>query len=252
MGYSACQASATEGKSGTRASVSSTVTVSPCWRTWTRNSMRRGVVRAGRREPGADAGLRARSRRRAGERAELARAPATDCGAAAGISLPPSPPARRRRSRRRDLLSPPACAVCGHRAGRRLAPRLSAARLIAHGDEQRRDVLAVLARLGERGAGAIRLNALGRQIDADGVGLGVGALDPALRARFGDLHVLDDAPPRVVEPAQERSSTEQTAKSAVAERREGIGDGGRQGESRSPRGARTSQEERREDEGDSR
>jgi hypothetical protein len=99
-----------------------------------------------------------------------------------------------------------------------LAAGLCASCLIANGDEQRRNVLAVLARLGKRGARAIRLNAFWRQIDADGVRVGVGALDSALGARLGDLHVLHDPPPGVVEPAQKRSSTEQTTKSAVAER----------------------------------
>jgi len=101
---------------------------------------------------------------------------------------------------------------------RGLASGLSASRLIANGDEQRSDVLAVLAGLGKCGTGAIRLNAFRSQVNADSVGVGVRALDPALRARFGDLHVFHDPPSGVVEAAQERSSTEQTAKSAVAER----------------------------------
>jgi hypothetical protein len=101
---------------------------------------------------------------------------------------------------------------------RGLAPGLRATRLIANGNEQRCDVLAVLAGLGERGTSAIRLNAFWRQVDANCVRIGIRALDPALCARLGDLHVLHDPPPGVVEPAQERSSTEQTTKSAVAER----------------------------------
>ena len=131
----------------------------------------------------------------------------------AAASIPP--PARLRRSRRRDLLSPrraPSAARAGAARG-----GLRATRLVANGDEQRRDVLAVLPRLGERGACAVRLNAFRRQIDADGVGVAVRALDPALRACLRDLHVLDHAP-RVVEPAQERARTEQTTESAVAER----------------------------------
>jgi hypothetical protein len=67
---------------------------------------------------------------------------------------------------------------------RGLAPRLTAARLIAHGDEQRGDVFAVLPGFGESRAGAMRLNPFRRQVDANGVGIGVGSFDSPLCARF--------------------------------------------------------------------
>jgi hypothetical protein len=100
----------------------------------------------------------------------------------------------------------------------RLAARLGAARLVAHRDEQGGDVLTVLPRLGEGGARTIRLNALGRQIDTDGVGVAVRPFDATLCARFGDLHVLDYAPTRVVEAAQKCPRPEQTSESAITER----------------------------------
>jgi hypothetical protein len=100
----------------------------------------------------------------------------------------------------------------------RLAPGLRAARLVAHRDEQRGDVFAVLPRLRERRARAVRLNALGRQIDAHRVGLGVGAFDTTLCAGFRHLHVFDDATPRVVETTQERSGPQQAPEAAIAER----------------------------------
>jgi hypothetical protein len=90
----------------------------------------------------------------------------------------------------------------------RFASRLGAARLVAHRDEKGGHVLTVLPRFGEGGARTIRLDALGRQIDADGIGVAVRSLDPTLCARFGDLHVLDYAPTRVVEPTQERPGAE--------------------------------------------
>ena len=99
---------------------------------------------------------------------------------------------------------------------RRLAARLRAARLVAHRDEERRDVFAMLPRFGERGTGAIRLDAFGSEIDAHRVGVGVRPFDPPLGARFGHLHVLDHAPSRVVEAAQKRPRSEQASESAVA------------------------------------
>jgi hypothetical protein len=105
----------------------------------------------------------------------------------------------------------------GHRL-RGFAPRLTAARLIAHRDEQRGDVFAVLPGFGESRAGAMRLNPFGRQVDANGVGIGVGSFDSPLCARFRNLYVFDDAPSRVIKAAKEGSGTEQTSESAVAER----------------------------------
>jgi hypothetical protein len=83
----------------------------------------------------------------------------------------------------------------------RLASRLRAARLVAHRDEQRGNVFAMLPRFGKSGASAVRLDALGRQIDANGVRIAVGAFDAPLGARIGNLYVLDHAPSRVVESA---------------------------------------------------
>ena len=215
VGWSACQASATDGSSGTRASVSSTVTVSALLPRVDAELDRPAVVRAGGGSQAPMPVCRALASGTGGEQPISRGEGATHRMGAAGV-MPP-PPARGRGRDAATCRRRPAWAVCGRRL-RRLAPRLRAARLIAHGDEQRGDVLAVLPRLGECRAGAVRLNAVGRQIDADRVGVGVGALDAALRARFGDLDVLDDAASRVVEPAQERSCAEQTAKSAVAER----------------------------------
>src|SRR6185295_9300190 len=100
------------------------------------------------------------------------------------------------------------------------APGLCAARLIANGDEQRRHVFAMLLprRLRKRRTRAMRLNALWREIDTHRVGIGIRSLHPPLRARFGNLHVLDHAPPRIIEAAQERPGSSQTPESAVAER----------------------------------
>jgi hypothetical protein len=100
----------------------------------------------------------------------------------------------------------------------RLATRLCAARLVAHRDEQRGDMFAMLHRFGKSGAGAIRLDSFRRQIDADGVRIAVGAFDAPLGACFGNLHILDYAPSRVVEAAQESPGTEQTSESAITER----------------------------------
>jgi hypothetical protein len=101
---------------------------------------------------------------------------------------------------------------------RRLATRLGAARLVAHRDEQRGDMFAMLPRLGKSGAGAIRLDSLRRQVDPNGVRIAVGAFDAPLGARFGNLHILDYAPSRVVESAQESPGTEQSSESAITER----------------------------------
>ena len=170
---------------------------------------RSAVVLAGRREPGADAG-RAGARVGGGERSDFARHLHDGAsGHAPAAGAPPSDRVAVTSCRR------PACAVCGTGCGgsRR---GCAAARLVAHRDEQRGDVFAVLPGFGERGAGAIRFDALGGEIDPDRVRVGVRPLDPPLGARFGHLHVLDDAPTRVVETAQKRPRSEQASESAVA------------------------------------
>ena len=54
-------------------------------------------------------------------------------------------------------------------------------------------MLAVLAPLGEGRAGALGLDAVGRQLDRDRVGLGVGGADRTAGAGVVDGDVLDDA-----------------------------------------------------------
>jgi len=99
----------------------------------------------------------------------------------------------------------------------RLAPRLRPAGLVADADEERRHVLAVLAALGEGGAGAVALDAVGRELDRHGVRLGVGGAHGAARAHVVDLDVLDDAAAEVLQAAEEGARAEQPAEAAVAQ-----------------------------------
>jgi hypothetical protein len=101
------------------------------------------------------------------------------------------------------------------RWGLRLPARQLGARLVAHCDQERRDVLAVLAGLLERGARAVRRDALAAQADRDFVGLRIRALDAPLGARLVDAHVFDDLAFLVVESAQERPGAQEAAQTAV-------------------------------------
>jgi len=72
-------------------------------------------------------------------------------------------------------------------------------------------VFAVLAGLGEGRAGAMRLNALRREVDPHRVRIRIGSFDSPLRARFRHLHIFDYAPARVVEAAEKCAGAEQTS-----------------------------------------
>jgi hypothetical protein len=113
----------------------------------------------------------------------------------------------------------------GERGGeRRLAPLLGPARLIPDADEQRRDVLAVLAALREGGARAVRLDAVRRELHRDGIRIRVGRAHGPARAHLVDLDVVDDAASEVLEASEERAGAEEPAQAAVAQRGEGVGD----------------------------
>lgn len=90
-------------------------------------------------------------------------------------------------------------------------PRLRATSLIAERDEQRRDVFAMLAAFGKRGASARALEAIGRQIDAHRMGLGVAGANDAACAHFADVDVLDNAASKVFEPSQESARAKEAA-----------------------------------------
>jgi len=176
------------------------------------------LVRPGWGEPCTDSGCSsARLRRGSGEVARRLREPrdaAATRHAPASAPTTGSPPP----------IAPPRFAVASGVGGlgyrlRSFAPGLSAPRLVSDGDEECGHVFAMLSRLVERWAGAVRLDAFRGQVDAHGVGIGVRSFDPAVGARFSDLYVLDDAPTGVVEAAQKCPCSKQAAQPAVAERR---------------------------------
>src|SRR5260221_7701353 len=153
------------------------------------------------REPGPDpGGSRASVGRRHGDtgwRGELLnlRSPAA-IAAAAGLAVD------RRRS---------------HRLQRRmlLAPGKLRAGLVSYRDEERCDVLAVLAGLLEGRARTVRRDAFPAELDGRLVGLRVRALHATRGARVGDVDALDDTPLLVVETSEERARAEQSSKAAV-------------------------------------
>ena len=104
-----------------------------------------------------------------------------------------------------------------------LAPGELRSRLIAHRDEERRDVLAVLSRLLEGGARAVRGDAFAAELDGRLVRLGIGTLDAPGGACVRDGDALDDAALFVVEATKEGAGAEQAAKTAVGERGESVG-----------------------------
>jgi hypothetical protein len=105
------------------------------------------------------------------------------------------------------------------RRSRRLsfAARQVSASAVAHGDEQRGYVLAVLIGLLERRAGAVRGDALAAQADGHFIRLGIGAFDAALGVRLVQADVVDDLALFVVEATQKRAGAQQASKTAVGE-----------------------------------
>jgi hypothetical protein len=73
--------------------------------------------------------------------------------------------------------------------------------LVAHRDQQRGDVLAVLPGLLERRTGAVRGDALAAEANRDLVRIGVGTLDSPLRGGVVHVDVFDDLALLVVETA---------------------------------------------------
>ena len=104
----------------------------------------------------------------------------------------------------------------------RFAPRQRRARFVAHGDQQRGHVLAVLIGLLESGARAAGGDALATQPNRDLVRIRIGALDATLRARVVDADLFDDFALLVVEATKEGASAEQASKAAVGERGESV------------------------------
>jgi hypothetical protein len=82
-------------------------------------------------------------------------------------------------------------------------PRVRAASLIAHADEQRGDVLAVLLGFGKHRARTRALDAFWCQEHLDPMGFGVVAFHLAFRARFANVNVLDHPTAGVLEATQE-------------------------------------------------
>ena len=72
-------------------------------------------------------------------------------------------------------------------------------------------MFAVLARLLESGARAVRRDAFAAEANGDRVGIRVGAAHLALGGGLVHVHVLDDFSFFVIEAAQERSRSEESA-----------------------------------------
>jgi hypothetical protein len=97
--------------------------------------------------------------------------------------------------------------------------RLVAPRLVAERDEDGGDVLAVPVDGREGRAAALRREAPRRQLERNAVGLDLGAADSTVRRRLLDRQVVDRLAADVLVPAQERTSTEETTKRSIVERR---------------------------------
>ena len=97
------------------------------------------------------------------------------------------------------------------------APRELRTCLIANGDQQSCDVLAVLSRLLECGAGAVGGNAFTAELDRRLVRLWVRALDASGGARVRNGDALDDSALLVVETPQKRAGSKETAEAAIGE-----------------------------------
>jgi hypothetical protein len=127
-------------------------------------------------------------------------------------------------ARRVGLRERGACAGL-RKLGLRIARRLRA-HLIAHGDEERRDVLAVAIDLGERGAGAARGEAGRGELQLHSVRVRVGAAHGALGGGFLDDDLGHRLTAHVVVSAEEGAGAEQAAKRAVVQRGDGFLEGG--------------------------
>jgi hypothetical protein len=101
--------------------------------------------------------------------------------------------------------------------GRLRLLRLLRSRLIAHGDQQSGDMLAVVACLLEGGAAALRRDAFSSKLNGGQIRIVVGALDARCRIRLADFEITDDLALLVVEAAQKSPSSEQAAKASIGE-----------------------------------
>jgi hypothetical protein len=81
----------------------------------------------------------------------------------------------------------------------------------------------MMARLLESGATALGRNAIAAELDCRQVRVVVRALDAGRGVRLADFQISDDLALLVVEPAQERSRSEQTPKTAIGKRRQSTG-----------------------------
>jgi hypothetical protein len=111
-----------------------------------------------------------------------------------------------------------------------VVPRLSASRLITKRDEQRCNVFAVLASLGERWARTSALDAVWRQVDPHGMRFRVAGANDASGAHFANVDVLDNAASKVFEPPQESARAKKAAQATVAQGGKGVSDRRRHGE----------------------
>jgi hypothetical protein len=96
-------------------------------------------------------------------------------------------------------------------------------RAISDRDQECGNVFAVLARLLERRARAVRRDALSAQTNGDGVRIRIGTANLALRGRFVHVDVFDDLALLVIQAAQERAGPEQASQASVREGRQGVG-----------------------------
>jgi hypothetical protein len=101
--------------------------------------------------------------------------------------------------------------------------RLLRSGLIAHGDQERGDVLAMVARLLEGGAATLRGNPISPELNGGQVRIIVRALDACRGIRLADFEITDDLALFIIEAAQKRASSEQAAKASIGEGRKSTG-----------------------------
>jgi hypothetical protein len=101
-------------------------------------------------------------------------------------------------------------------------PRQCGACPVPNRNQQCRNMLAVLAGLLERRAGAVGSDAFAAESNRDGVRIGIGAAHFALRGRIVHVYVFDDFPLLVVEPTQKSAGSEKTAQTSVGECGKGV------------------------------
>jgi len=101
--------------------------------------------------------------------------------------------------------------------------RLLRSRLVAHGDQEGRHVLAVVARLLKSRTAALRGDAFSSELNGGQIRIVVGALDASRRIRLTDFEITDDLALLVVEATQKGPSSEQAAKASIREGRESTG-----------------------------